>query len=491
MPDPTPTTFFSYSRTDSKFVLRLATDLRNAGAKVWLDQLDIGAGQLWDSAIEAALRASPRQVVVLSPEAVNSQNVMDEVSYALEEHNQVIPVLYRDCQIPFRLRRVQHIDFRTDYNRGLRDLLKALGVMEQGAPETADPKLLGRPLPSDLAKTPEPMAGTQSTATAQPQPATIQRAPDHSSTGSAVRVLSKRLWVVAMVVCVLALAAGIWYFFTPTPTKSDDASIVEEIKSKIAADSKIPEKDIDVQLSQGAVRLSGKVSSDAARSAAGEDAQVDGVKMVINNLLVTRLSAQATPTPRPSPPPETPTPMATPTPQPPTPTPTATPGAGAVIGGLFGGGQTPKIAVPVGRRVAIMNANSGLCLSPAGGTDALNNPNVQFTCDGDPARFWTFRVEKASRNSGTALVMISNSVKGLCLTVAGGNTALNTTSVQYTCDNDPSRRWLFMPIDATTFRLVNMNSKLCLTIAGGGNAKNNEAVQYRCDADTSRNWKIK
>jgi len=474
MPDPTPTTFFSYSRTDSEFVLRLATDLRNAGAKVWLDQLDIGAGQLWDSAIEAALRASPRQVVVLSPEAVNSQNVMDEVSYALEEHKQVIPVLYHDCQIPFRLRRVQHIDFRTDYNRGLRDLLKALGVMEQGAPETASQKPTG-PQQSDLEKTPQAVAGTQSAAAG---------APDHSSTGP---VTGKKLWVAAIVVGMLALAAVIWHF--SNPTKRDDASIVEEIKSKIAADSKIPEKDIDVQLSQGAVRLSGKVSSDAARSAAGEDAQVDGVKMVINNLLVTRLSAQATPTPRPSPPPETPTPTATPTPQPPTPTPTATPGAGAVIGGLFGGGQTPKIAVPVGRRVAIMNANSGLCLSPAGGTDALNNPNVQFTCDGDPARFWTFRIE--SRNSGTALVMISNSVKGLCLTVAGGNTALNTTSVQYTCDNDPSRRWLFMPMDATTFRLVNMNSKLCLTIAGGGNAKNNEAVQYRCDADTSRNWKIK
>ena len=131
MPDPTPTTFFSYSRADSEFVLRLATDLRAAGAKVWLDQLDIDAGQLWDSAVEEALRASPRQVVVLSPEAVNSQNVMDEVSYALEEHKQVIPVFYRNCQMPFRLRRVQYIDFRTDYDHGLRDLLRALGVAKQ------------------------------------------------------------------------------------------------------------------------------------------------------------------------------------------------------------------------------------------------------------------------------------------------------------------------------------------------------------------------
>ena len=38
-------TFFSYSRDDSEFVLKLAKDLRAAGADVWLDQLDIGAGK--------------------------------------------------------------------------------------------------------------------------------------------------------------------------------------------------------------------------------------------------------------------------------------------------------------------------------------------------------------------------------------------------------------------------------------------------------------
>ena len=33
--------FVSYSRDDSEFVLRLAGDLKAAGAKVWLDRLDI------------------------------------------------------------------------------------------------------------------------------------------------------------------------------------------------------------------------------------------------------------------------------------------------------------------------------------------------------------------------------------------------------------------------------------------------------------------
>jgi hypothetical protein len=51
---------------------------------------------------------------------------MDEVSYALDEGKLVIPVLYRDCVIPFRMRRLQFVDFRTDYGLPLQSLLQVL-----------------------------------------------------------------------------------------------------------------------------------------------------------------------------------------------------------------------------------------------------------------------------------------------------------------------------------------------------------------------------
>ena len=42
-----------YSREDSEFALRLAEDLKAAGASVWLDQLSISSpARPWDSAIE-------------------------------------------------------------------------------------------------------------------------------------------------------------------------------------------------------------------------------------------------------------------------------------------------------------------------------------------------------------------------------------------------------------------------------------------------------
>jgi TIR domain len=101
--------------------------LKAAGASVWLDQLDIVPGQRWDSAVEDALANCPRMLVILSPASVNSTNVMDEVSFALDEKKTVIPVIHQDCKIPFRLRRVQYVDFRHDYARGLKELLKTLG----------------------------------------------------------------------------------------------------------------------------------------------------------------------------------------------------------------------------------------------------------------------------------------------------------------------------------------------------------------------------
>jgi hypothetical protein len=126
MATESPKLFFSYAREDSEFVLKLARELRDAGVNLWLDQLDIRGGHRWDEAVQAALESCQGMVAVLSPSAVASQNFLDEVSYALEERKQVIPLLYRECGIPFRLRRVQYVNFTSSYEDGFADLLRAL-----------------------------------------------------------------------------------------------------------------------------------------------------------------------------------------------------------------------------------------------------------------------------------------------------------------------------------------------------------------------------
>jgi hypothetical protein len=129
--------FFSYSRNDSEFALRLAEDLRARGASVWLDQLDIEPGQRWPQAIQEAMMKCQGILVVLSPSSVESPNVQDEVTFALEEKKVIIPIFYRDCKILLQLRGFQYADFRTDYNRGLQALIKALGAEPQAATPAA------------------------------------------------------------------------------------------------------------------------------------------------------------------------------------------------------------------------------------------------------------------------------------------------------------------------------------------------------------------
>jgi len=136
--------FFSYARKDKDFVLKLAKELRAVGVNLWLDQLDILGGQRWDRAIEEALKVCQGMIVILSSEALASNNVMDEVSYALEKEKLVLPVLLSACDIPYRLRRLQHIDFTTDYNAGFSQLLKALGIRS-----ASQPKEFAKPTPQE------------------------------------------------------------------------------------------------------------------------------------------------------------------------------------------------------------------------------------------------------------------------------------------------------------------------------------------------------
>jgi hypothetical protein len=140
MPQQTACAFFSYSREDSEFVLKLASSLKDHGAAAWLDQLDIKPGQHWDSAVESALADCPNMLLILSPSSVASQNVMDEVSYAIDEQKLIIPVLYRTCKIPFRLRRVQYVDARTEYDKALEELLHLLSPTENAEAERAERK---------------------------------------------------------------------------------------------------------------------------------------------------------------------------------------------------------------------------------------------------------------------------------------------------------------------------------------------------------------
>ena len=214
MPEPS-TAFFSYSRDDSEFALRLAQDLKSAGANVWIDQLDIDPGQEWDNAIEEAVTQSPRMLLILSPASVKSRNVRNEISFALDAQKVIIPVLYRDCTVPLQLHRVQHIDFRTDYDRGLQSLLKALRATQSAAVSASTGNIeVAQPIPSEVgrdhgaAKPGELEAGAK-----PPQPPL--KTPERQPTTAAITNtrLSKSAWIKTGVagIAVVVIASGLYW----------------------------------------------------------------------------------------------------------------------------------------------------------------------------------------------------------------------------------------------------------------------------------------
>jgi hypothetical protein len=120
------TYFLSYSRNDQEFALRLASDLRAQGIKLWVDQLDIRPSEHWDRAIERAVSSCRGIVVVLSPRSVASDNVADEISFAIDGGKSVLPVMIERCNLPLRIARMQVIDATGNYNKALEQCVAEL-----------------------------------------------------------------------------------------------------------------------------------------------------------------------------------------------------------------------------------------------------------------------------------------------------------------------------------------------------------------------------
>ncbi|HEX6740400.1 MAG TPA: toll/interleukin-1 receptor domain-containing protein [Sphingomicrobium sp.] len=133
MPADRQRTFLSYARADERLVFRFADDLRDRGVAIWVDQLNIRTSEHWDRAIERAIHECGAMVVFLSPRAVVSNNVADEISLALECCKTIIPVMIEACRLPLRLTRMQVIDATSAYDSALGHCIAAIGSANASA----------------------------------------------------------------------------------------------------------------------------------------------------------------------------------------------------------------------------------------------------------------------------------------------------------------------------------------------------------------------
>ena len=122
--------FMSYSREDAALQKRVVAGLRERGVNVWVDVENLIPGSpAWEREIERAIRSGAGIIVLLSPDANNSEWVRREISFAEDNRKRIFPVLLRgeeDDSIPLRLASHQRVDLRRDFEGGLDELADAL-----------------------------------------------------------------------------------------------------------------------------------------------------------------------------------------------------------------------------------------------------------------------------------------------------------------------------------------------------------------------------
>jgi formylglycine-generating enzyme required for sulfatase activity len=221
-------TFISYSRADSAFAVRLARDLKSAGFDVWLDQLDIPTGARWDDEVETALESCKTFMIVLSPESLQSQNVKDEVGYAIDAGKDILPLKLKSGDIPFRLRRFQYVDFsKQSYNESLKEIKGILSA----AGQVPTPRATGKePSESEAQATQKRIkAATAPSVPRETKPAL--KTPESTSSPVPRKSTSRGFLIGVAVVAMLAIAGVVWRTLgaekSPAATPSNETPVAE------------------------------------------------------------------------------------------------------------------------------------------------------------------------------------------------------------------------------------------------------------------------
>lgn len=122
--------FLSYARTDAPFATRLSNSLLKQQIDVWIDLYRLEPAKSWARQVGDALDQCQVMIVVLSPAAVASENVDDEWNYYLDQKKSTVAVLYEPCKIPYRLSKLQYINFhQVDYDQALARVLAVLHTL--------------------------------------------------------------------------------------------------------------------------------------------------------------------------------------------------------------------------------------------------------------------------------------------------------------------------------------------------------------------------
>ncbi len=132
--------FISYSSRNTKFALKLATDLQAHGIQVWLDKWNITGRAPFREEIDGGIQSSNYFLFIISPHSLERTCVaLQELDYALLHHKKLIFVMARSVnykKMSFRINpgtNQIHNFVELGYEEGLKRVLRVFEVEIQPA----------------------------------------------------------------------------------------------------------------------------------------------------------------------------------------------------------------------------------------------------------------------------------------------------------------------------------------------------------------------
>jgi hypothetical protein len=123
--------FLSYAREDAPMMARIKQHIAGMGFKVWTDENIEPGTESWKRAIQHAIEQSGSLIILISPDAKQSEWVGREVSYAKLQQVPIFPVFVRGTpsdSISFDLSEYNWVDLRENdqFDSGLNEVLKTI-----------------------------------------------------------------------------------------------------------------------------------------------------------------------------------------------------------------------------------------------------------------------------------------------------------------------------------------------------------------------------
>lgn len=212
--------FISYSTTDSAEAYSVRNFLQRSGCTCWMAPDDISAGSDYAEAIPKAIADCRTFVLILSPDAQNSNWVRKELGKALDKGKTVIPFMLRDFKLndtfDFLLENAQWCHAYNNRDAALQKLLAAVKA-QQGT----------------YRYTPHSTATPPKQPTPPPKPTVAQAKPrSTASTHSSSKAISRLIYslVIWGTFCTIsALLIGVSYFLSQRTAMDNGAFFIMAI----------------------------------------------------------------------------------------------------------------------------------------------------------------------------------------------------------------------------------------------------------------------